>query len=373
MARTEKRLSASVVELWQVAETNDIRALERILSTGIDVDARNEHGTTALMRAASHGRLHMVEALIARGADPNAVRHDNFTPLTLAAFFGYTGIVRLLVQAGAEKDRVTRNGTSARMWASARTFQGVAKYLDEVQALSPGIQVTTEEQIEVTTEKQIHVATEEQIHVATEEQIQHASAIEITDSEISDVEVPADLEDLAESAPLVIDETLHNAPHPSMFARLVSLKSPALVALLLMITLAVIAMLSRRSFRNDLQELQPSPISTSASESKNANVASGNPTAVEMPAKKSPKEVRVVDDAKTRRDNGHVARTTKRRFADDSEGAVRKVLKPARKNDGVSVAVVPAPVPKQPVSPLSTQLVSSPSKSAPKPKVIQWP
>jgi Ankyrin repeats (3 copies) len=365
MGRAEERSFLSVDDLWRVAETNDIRAIERILSTGIDVDARNEHGTTALMQAVSHGRLQMVKALIARGADPNAVRNDNFTPLTLAAFFGYSDIVRLLVQAGAETDRVTRNGTSARMWASARTFQGVAKYLDEVQPIEPAIQVATEKQIEVTTE--------EPIQVAREEQIEHASAIEITDLEISDVEVPAALEDLAEAAPLVIDETLLNAPQPSMFARFVSLKGPALVALLLVITLAVIAMLSRRSFRNDLRETQPTPISTSASESKVANVASGNPTAVEVPAKDTPKRVRVFDEAKTRRDNGHVARTSKRRFADDREGAVRKVLKPARKNDVVSAAVVPAPVPKQSVSPLSTQLVSSPSKAAPKPKVIQWP
>jgi hypothetical protein len=345
MAQARRKLAASVTDLWRVAETNDILALERILSTGVDVNACNEHGTTALMRAACHGRLHMVKALIARGADPNAVRHDNFTPLTLAAFFGYTDIVRLLVQAGAERDRVTRNGTSARMWASARTFQAVAKYLDDVQPSSPPIQL------------------------AREEPIEHASAIEITDSEISDLEAPRTPED-----PLVSDKILTNAPQSSMFARMVSLKSAALVALLVVISLAVIAIVSRRSLQNGLQGTQPTPIGTSASEPKVENVASSKPTVIEVPAEENPKEVRALDDTKARRDNGHVALKSKRRVADDSDdGPQRKVPKPAPKNDVVSAAVNPAPVSKQSVSPLSTQLVSSPSKTALKPKVIQWP
>ena len=354
MAQARRKLAASVTDLWRVAETNDILALERVLSTGVDVNACNEHGTTALMLAAYHGRLHMVKALIARGADPNAVRHDNFTPLTLAAFFGYTDIVRLLVQAGAEKDLVTRNGTSARMWASARTFQGVAKYLDEIQPSSPPAQITTEEQIE---------------HAPEIEITDRVSAIEIADSEISDLEAPTTPE-----GPLVIDGTLTNAPQSSMFARLVSLRSAALFAILLMISLAGLGIVSRRSFQNDLQAAQPAPISASASEPTVANVASSNPTVVEVPAEENPKEVRAVDDARTRRDNGHVARTSKRKLADDSDNVVtRKVLKPAPKNNVVRAAVAPAPVSKQTVSPLSTQLVSAPSKSAAKPKVIQWP
>ena len=349
MARAEKRLIASVVDLWQVAETNDVRALERILSTGIDVDARNEHGTTALMRAAYNGRLHMVEALIARGADPNAVRHDNFTPLTLAAFFGYTDIVRLLVQAGAEKDRVTRNGTSARMWASARTFQGVAKYLDEVQPIEPAKNFVLVNQQPVLPEQATLAAD---------------SALTETDRTC---------EGLAESAPLIINPRLDSVTPPPLFSRLSPLKMT--VALLVIVFLLVVVMLARAPRRDGLQKIETTAAVSFVDEPKVGSVASRSEAAPELPVEKTPNEVVAVDDTKPQRTGGRVARTPKSRFTDEGESVrKRKVPKPSPKNEVAGAPVSsPAPVPKREVSPLSTQLVSSPSKSAPKPKVIQWP
>ncbi len=351
MAQAKQTLSASVDDLWRVAETNDIRTLERILSCGVDVDARNEHGTTALMRAAHHGRLHMVKALIASGADPNAVRRDNFTPLTLAAFFGHTEIVRLLVQAGAETDRVTRNGTSARMWASARTFQGVAKYLDEAQPPPTDLKVA-----------------------AVGPQAEPPPPNEVVDSNISQVDDSVGVDDLVESAPSVTDETLSRATRSLVVARNVSLKSAAFFAVLLIMTVAALALLSQRSKRNNLETATPTP-TTSAGEPSVANVVPIAPTVLETPAAQTTEEVRTPDSTRTRRDNGHAARVPKRRFAEDNDNVpTRKTLKPPPKKDVAIVPVSnPAPVSKKPVSPLSTQLVSSPSKSAPKPKVIQWP
>src|SRR5206468_3508796 len=118
-------------ELWQIAENGETRRLKEVLDTDTDIDAANSEGVTALMRAAAHGRTEMVEALIGRGADINATRADGFTALALAAFFGHAEVVRILVEHGADLSAATRFGTSADMWASARSFRHVAQYLGQ--------------------------------------------------------------------------------------------------------------------------------------------------------------------------------------------------------------------------------------------------
>ena len=129
--------SAATRELWRVAENGEIDELAELLPRA-EINARNEHGMTALMRAAYHGRLQMVRALLEHGADPNATRNDNFTALSLAAFFGHSEIVELLIGYGASTDVATRYGTSAHMWAKARSFGDVAQCLQK-RRKEPGI------------------------------------------------------------------------------------------------------------------------------------------------------------------------------------------------------------------------------------------
>src|SRR5215212_1210416 len=121
---------AATAALWRVAETDDLAELERILPRVHNVNARNQHGMTALMRAAYHGHDRMVRALLDHGADPNLTRNDKFTALALAAFFGHTETVSILIEHGAKTEVVTRCGASAKMWATARTFDEVARCLD---------------------------------------------------------------------------------------------------------------------------------------------------------------------------------------------------------------------------------------------------
>src|SRR6476659_743149 len=121
---------AAILELWRVAETGDLEELRRVLPRVTDINARNKHGVTALMRAACHGHERMVRTLLDRGADPNLARNDKFTALTLAAFFGHAETVKTLMERGARAEVVTRCGTSAHMWARARTFVEVARCLE---------------------------------------------------------------------------------------------------------------------------------------------------------------------------------------------------------------------------------------------------
>ena len=67
--------NAATRELWRIAESGAIDELEDVLPQA-QINTPNEHGMTALMRAARHGRVQMVRVLLEQGADPNVVRSD---------------------------------------------------------------------------------------------------------------------------------------------------------------------------------------------------------------------------------------------------------------------------------------------------------
>src|SRR5678815_1968851 len=128
--------NAATRELWRIADTGETDDLEAVLPRA-NINARNEHGMTALMRAAYHGRLRLVRVLLEHGADPNVTRNDNFTALSLAAFFGHAEVVDILMQHGAKTDVATRFGTSPQIWAKARSYGDVARTLETQKAQPP--------------------------------------------------------------------------------------------------------------------------------------------------------------------------------------------------------------------------------------------
>ena len=70
----------------------------RLFSLG-DVNIRaTQHGQTALMLAASHGRLDMVQLLVEAGADVNIRDEDGSTALMCSAEHGHAHIVKYLLQ-----------------------------------------------------------------------------------------------------------------------------------------------------------------------------------------------------------------------------------------------------------------------------------
>jgi ankyrin repeat protein len=80
----------------------DVEAVLRRLDAGADVNARDRHGQTALMRAAHSGDGTMVEALLARGADPNVTAKYRLNAQMLAVIAGHGGIALRLADAGSD-------------------------------------------------------------------------------------------------------------------------------------------------------------------------------------------------------------------------------------------------------------------------------
>lgn len=69
----------------------------KIEQEGKVVDEKNEHGATALMWAAAHGRKDMVGYLLDKGADPNAADNYGNTALIRAAEGGHVDVMTYLI------------------------------------------------------------------------------------------------------------------------------------------------------------------------------------------------------------------------------------------------------------------------------------
>ena len=73
-----------------------------MLDAGADIDARDQHGQTALMNASRDGRTAVVRLLVDRGAALNNAAKYGLTAIMLAVVGGHEDVVRILVEAGAD-------------------------------------------------------------------------------------------------------------------------------------------------------------------------------------------------------------------------------------------------------------------------------
>lgn len=100
-------------QLIEAAGHGDVPAVKHWLAQGANVQARDDHGWTALM-AATHGNHPDAAALlIAAGSDVNARDHLKDTPYLFAGAEGRLEILRLTLKAGAELKSTNRFGGTA--------------------------------------------------------------------------------------------------------------------------------------------------------------------------------------------------------------------------------------------------------------------
>lgn len=88
--------------LHRAAQAGDIEGLTAALEAGVDIDARDGRGWTALMHAVNKGYLLLVEPLLAAKADPDVRAPDGATALFMAALHGHSEVVDLLMKTGAD-------------------------------------------------------------------------------------------------------------------------------------------------------------------------------------------------------------------------------------------------------------------------------
>ena len=352
--------NAATRELWDVVENGEVHELEAVLARA-DINGRNEHGMTALMRAAYHGRVQMVRALLENGADPNVMRNDKFTALSLAAFFGHGEIVDILIEHGAKTDVATRFGTSPYLWAKARSFTDVARSLEKrsVDRRSEGTVASVVERPKPLPPR-----------------VAPPSAPII----VRTLKDPPEIWDLVQEAPRQFD------PRAAFVARLGSRRSVLTMAVMLVVVSATAAAGAMFYTRHRVANHITSP--TAAAPTFPAPVVQTPATTEALP--ETPVAVTPLPETppvatEPLKPDVHPNTITRRSRSFPQPSTVLTEVNPEPPT--VETAVEPTPVAppkieargavsvdaKKPIAPPSSQIISGQKAAQPKAKVIQWP
>ena len=104
----------------RAAHAGDIEGLKAALAAGVEVDARDGRGWTALMHAVNQGWTLLVPLLLEAGAVVDMRAPDGATALFMAAVHGHTEIIELLMKANADTSIRGPQGQTAVDVARAR-------------------------------------------------------------------------------------------------------------------------------------------------------------------------------------------------------------------------------------------------------------
>jgi ankyrin repeat protein len=103
-----------------------------VLAHGVDVNAQNSRGQSALGAAASGGKTEVALLLLAKGARIDTRSYPlGETPLTQAAQMNHLDMVKLLVDSGADPNERQEGGCrcNALDWAIKQGNQEMADFL----------------------------------------------------------------------------------------------------------------------------------------------------------------------------------------------------------------------------------------------------
>ena len=116
--------------LHWAAYQSDVTAAGLLITAGADVNTANQLGATALWLAAGDGSADMIRLLLEAGAAPNVALLEGETPIMSAARSGNVEGVRHLLAAGADVNaREHLREQTALMWAVAQGHPDVVRVL----------------------------------------------------------------------------------------------------------------------------------------------------------------------------------------------------------------------------------------------------
>ena len=114
---------------WAV-QLEDLESAAALIRAGAKVNVANDLGATPLSVAAGNGSARAVTLLLESGADPNTAPAGRESPLMLAAWTGSADAVKALLDAGAAIDaRETDRQQTALMWAASQRHPAVVRLL----------------------------------------------------------------------------------------------------------------------------------------------------------------------------------------------------------------------------------------------------
>jgi ankyrin repeat protein len=126
------------LEMIEAARWGKAADVAEAIEAGVDPDAKDADGISAIRWAAVEGNATVVEVLIDAGADVDSADPTGVTPLMMACRWAHMSTVRALVEAGADLDVLSDYGPgrTALMYAAIGGYNGAVTYLLESGANS---------------------------------------------------------------------------------------------------------------------------------------------------------------------------------------------------------------------------------------------
>jgi ankyrin repeat protein len=103
-------ISEAVNQFLQAAEVGDLAQLRTLLATGVDINATNRQGRTAITLASLKQHYDCIEYLIEAGADINKQDQTCFNPFLLACLNNDLRLLRIVLKADPDLNRLSRFG-----------------------------------------------------------------------------------------------------------------------------------------------------------------------------------------------------------------------------------------------------------------------
>lgn len=122
-------VTASAQTLIQAAEQGDTAAIERLIASGVAIDATDAAGQTPLLRAIQNNHLTAATRLIDAGANINAQAANQDTPWLLAGALGRTAMLRHMFPRGPDFTIRNRFGGNALIPACERAHVDTVAFL----------------------------------------------------------------------------------------------------------------------------------------------------------------------------------------------------------------------------------------------------
>ena len=98
---------------WTMVGVGNLQAVKQHLAKGLDINAKNKDGVTALQIATLLGQYEIAELLVQKGADVNTKANDGTTALHSAAFLGRYKEAKLLLENRIDANIRNNDGATA--------------------------------------------------------------------------------------------------------------------------------------------------------------------------------------------------------------------------------------------------------------------
>src|SRR3990172_580959 len=122
----------SVATLHQAIRDGHLEIVQRLVTNGANINAKDNRGNAPLHIATRNRHLEIVQCLVMNGADINAQDHYGYTPLYIAACNGYLEILQCLVMNGADINAKDHDGYTPLYIAALLYHEDISIWLEDL-------------------------------------------------------------------------------------------------------------------------------------------------------------------------------------------------------------------------------------------------